>query len=383
MKLTLDEAKRLMKKNEGTLDISYTNYDELPSGLVIEKNFYARITPIKELPEDIVVKGNIDLSWSDIRKLPDTLISVNGRLDLVGCENLKELTKLKSVKYECDLSSSAVEKLSDELFVGRWLSVTRTNIRCLPNHLKVGGSLYCDDSFIREIPEDIIVGDDLNLSNSNVTKLPNNLIVGGTLDLRNTPIESLPNNLTVGGILFLDYLKLFTPIPDNYKIGFGVRLKRTGVPHYFPKCRLKDKTITDTYVYVDSLLTFYRRVIHKGKYTYYVGVFCGNSVITDGKNFAHCKSFKQGVNDLAFKELKSRGVDQFKNLTIDSVVATDKLINMYRVITGACQVGTEHFVSSLKDLKDSYTVAEAIELTKGHYGAESFKKFFTNDENGE
>lgn len=49
---------------------------------------------------------------------------------------------------------------------------------------------------------------------------------------------------------------------------------------------------------------------------------------------------------------------------------------MYRVITGACRQGTARFVASLGELKDKYTVREAIEITKGQYNADRFKAFF-------
>ena len=61
---------------------------------------------------------------------------------------------------------------------------------------------------------------------------------------------------------------------------------------------------------------------------------------------------------------------------MDDSFTVEKLKRMYRVITGACEAGTESFVNSLKDLKDKYTVREVIEMTEGKYGAEKFKAFF-------
>ena len=41
-------------------------------------------------------------------------------------------------------------------------------------------------------------------------------------------------------------------------------------------------------------------------------------------------------------------------------------------------MGTRHFCETIlgDKKKEKYTVAEVIELTKGQYGAESFKEFF-------
>lgn len=49
---------------------------------------------------------------------------------------------------------------------------------------------------------------------------------------------------------------------------------------------------------------------------------------------------------------------------------------MYRVITGACKQGSESFVANIKNLKEKYSIREAIQLTKGQYNAEAFEKFF-------
>ena len=99
-------------------------------------------------------------------------------------------------------------------------------------------------------------------------------------------------------------------------------------------------------------------------------------MIFDGENYAHCKDFKSGVVDLEFKAAKNRGADQYKGLTLDSVVKYADAVVMYRVITGACQQGTQGFLDNLDEIKDEYTIREIIHLTKGHYGSETFSSFF-------
>ena len=62
---------------------------------------------------------------------------------------------------------------------------------------------------------------------------------------------------------------------------------------------------------------------------------------------------------------------------MDSVLTLEEAKTMYRVITGACRQGTEHFVESLGDkVKEKYTVREMLEVTKGQYGSEKFSEFF-------
>lgn len=40
---------------------------------------------------------------------------------------------------------------------------------------------------------------------------------------------------------------------------------------------------------------------------------------------------------------------------------------------------TLHFIDGLKEIKESYTVKELIEITNGQYGSGVFKRFFTKD----
>ena len=131
------------------------------------------------------------------------------------------------------------------------------------------------------------------------------------------------------------------------------------------------------YLYADGILTHIksRRTI-KG-YVFYKGKIPGRNVISDGANFAHCSTLREGVADLLFKTAADRGAEQYSELTLDSELSLDDMKTMYRVITGACRQGTENFISNLGDkLKDKYTVREAIALTEGQYNSEAFKKFF-------
>ena len=98
-------------------------------------------------------------------------------------------------------------------------------------------------------------------------------------------------------------------------------------------------------------------------------------VVTDGEYFSHGGTIKQAKADLIYK-ISNRDTSQYKDLTLDSVVTKAEAIKMYRVITGACEAGTKHFVSGLTKTKAKYKVSELIKLTAGQYGNETFKKFF-------
>ena len=199
-------------------------------------------------------------------------------------------------------------------------------------------------------------GGGLYLSGTGITELPDNLTVGGGLYLRGTGITELPENLTVGGGLYLRGTGITNP--NNYK-----RLKNGDYK-------------ANRYIYADNILTHIKGCKTIKGYTYYQGKIKGQNVISDEKNYAHCKSFSEGVKELEFKAAQDRGQEQYRGISIDDEMPAEEMITMYRIITGACKQGTEQFISSLGKLKDKYTAREVIDITKGQYGAEIFKRFF-------
>lgn len=185
---------------------------------------------------------------------------------------------------------------------------------------------------------------------------------GGSLDLRGcTGLTALPDGLTVGG-----WLNLSGCTGLKSKIGVA-SIKNLQDGEYAP----------GRYLYADGILTHVKRKIHLNGYEYFVGKIPRKNVVSDGKNFAHCSTFREGIEDLLFKAAKDRGAEQYKGLTLDSVLSLDEAKTMYRVITGACRAGTQAFVESLGDkVKDHYTVREMIDVTQGQFGASSFREFF-------
>ena len=134
--------------------------------------------------------------------------------------------------------------------------------------------------------------------------------------------------------------------------------------------------VAGRYLYADNILTHVSKVKKVGGYTVYLGKIPGSNVVSDGTNYAHCKNLRDGIADLAFKSAADRGAEQYKNLSLDTALKVPEMVTMYRVITGACRQGSEHFVGSLVELKEQYTIREAIELTKGQYNADKFAEFF-------
>ncbi len=241
-----------------------------------------------------------------------------------------------------------------------------------------GSTLYLSGTQITSLPENLTVGSTLYLSGTQITSLPENLTVGGTLYLSGTQITSLPENLTVGGSLYLRDTQI-TSLPENLTVGGSLDLSGTQITNKVYKRLSQGDYVKNNYIYADGVLTHIKKEKKSSGYTFYVGKIKGRNVVFDGKNYAHCKTFKDGIIDLKFKEAKNRGQDQYKSLGLNSVLKLEEAITMYRIITGACQQGTENFVSSLKEVKEEYSIQEIINLTKHQYNNEVLQRFFKEE----
>ena len=201
----------------------------------------------------------------------------------------------------------------------------------------------------------------LYLSGTGITSLPEGLTVGGSLDLSGTGITSLPEGLTVGGFLDLSG----TGITDTSKVN-------RNLPEVL-RWEYKGRE----YIKVDGI--FSRVISRKGKVwrIAQIGSTKEQYLVTDGEGrYAHGDTIKQAKADLIYK-IKDRNTDKYKGMALDTRLTFAEAIKCYRVITGACEAGTRGFVQSLGDkVKDHYTIAEMMEVTKGQYGNATFCNFF-------
>ena len=203
--------------------------------------------------------------------------------------------------------------------------------------------------------------------------------VQGNLDLSgHTELTALPDGFTVGGWVDLSGCTSLTALPDGFTVGGWVDLSNTNIKNPDHVRRLHNRDyVPGKYLYADGILTHVKKKKKVGDYTYFVGKIPGKNVVYDGKHYAHCSSLRDGIADLLFKSANERGADQYKNLSLDTEMALEEMVTMYRVITGACRQGSQDFVDGIGDQrKDRYTIREAIDLTKGQYGAGRFAEFF-------
>lgn len=102
-------------------------------------------------------------------------------------------------------------------------------------------------------------------------------------------------------------------------------------------------------------------------------------LVKDGDIYSHGKTLKEAKESLIYK-ISNRDTTKYKDYTLDTKVSKKDAIQMYRCITGACEQGTRMFVESLENIPESLTVKEIIDITKGQYGNDEFRKFFRKGE---
>lgn len=132
------------------------------------------------------------------------------------------------------------------------------------------------------------------------------------------------------------------------------------------------------YLYCDDILTHVKKKKTVNGYTYFLGKIPGRNVVFDGKNYARCDDWREGIRDLIFKSANDRGSGQYKNVSFG---LSPRLFTKDWEPWRHAPVITRYIVTRSSTLisvsRDTYTVKEAIELTRGQYGGERFEWFFT------
>jgi len=267
-------------------------------------------------------------------------------------------------------------KLPSGLIVDKYLNLYGTQIKTLPDNLAVGGWLDLRNTKIETLPDNLTVGGSLDLSGKPIKTLPGNLTVGWWLNLENTPITSLPDNLTVGWWLNLSGTPIKT-LPDNLTV--GGRILSVGLDTSKVK-RLKHGDVTDKYVYADGILTHIKTIKRVDDITLYISPY-KTVVARKDDTFAHGESIRESIQELRFK-MAERNVEDYRNLTRESILTFEEAVMMYRVVTGSCQYGVNRFLANNKIEKRNYTVAEILSLTNGHYGHERLVEFIKERQYG-
>lgn len=395
------------------------NSDYLPDNLVVDGNLNCSITSTR-LPKGLKVTGYLDISMTNITEIPDDcefndlhmkfskITQLRDDMMLFSLDandsSLTELPKGLKVKDMLNISHTGITEIPDDCEFGSLfmenteitklrdnleltsLNVCGSSLQELPNGLKVKWYLDVSRTDITEIPNDCEFGS-LNISDTKITKLRDHLVIN-ELQIINTPLEKLPNNLVVYFSLFMGETP-FTTIPNDCLV------KDVYCSSYFNDERYKENVLGYLYqlkdeivhinhpsgrefLHADGILS---EVIEKKGNVYHVrnGINKPISyVVTDGNNhWAHGNTLEEAKQDLRYK-LSLRDKSEYKDLTLYSELTFDEAVVCYRVITGACKLGTQDYLEHRlpEHRKDKYTIREMIELTKDEYGGQTFREFF-------
>lgn len=119
------------------------------------------------------------------------------------------------------------------------LDLSRSDVKSLPDGLKISGNLWLDNSYIESLPDDLKVKGSLSLNNCKyIESLPDDLKINGWLDLKNTKIKMLPLGLEVNNVIEADNSEI-TIILKDIKVKGNVYLKNTPISKKYTEAQLK------------------------------------------------------------------------------------------------------------------------------------------------
>ena len=281
-----------------------------------------------------------------------------------------DFSEVEQITGNLDIYSDA--KLEALQSVGGYLDICSDAKLEAPNLQSVGGNLYIYSDAKLEAPNLQSVGGNLRIYSDAKLEAPNLQSVGGYLYICSDAKLEAPNLQSVGGYLYIySDAKLEAP---NAK--FNVEGTAQLAQEFNFQCFLKMG-----YLFADRMLA---KLISKkkiGKTCIYKIQLAGQTKISycievDGV-YSHGDTVEEAKDSLKFK-ISDRDTSMYNDYTLDTEVTFAEGIQMYRKITGACELGTRHFVNHiLSEKKDKYKVKEIIKLTKGQYNHEKLVEFFS------
>ena len=332
-------------KHIGNLEITKENQDQFKD--------------ITEVSGNVYINGNTKL---------EALQTVGGYVRVYGNAKL-ETPQLQTVSgYVYVYGTAKFEALQT---VGGYVSVNGTaKLEALQT---VGGGVYVHSGAKLETPQLQTVGGDVYVNSNAKLEAPQLQTVGGDVYVYgNAKLEALQ---TVGGNVYVHSgAKLETPLLQTEKPSQEIINKLRTEPKKLNQQHFERQG----YLFADGIL---QTIISKktaGVLTIYKTKKLAkdeiNFVVYDGEYYSHGETLEQAKNDLIFKRT-SQDTEKFKEWKLTDKKPLSELIEAYMSITGACSSGTKDFCSN-RDLKEDYTIEEAIKITAGAYNSDAFALFF-------
>jgi hypothetical protein len=334
--------------------------DELPGNLLVDGDLMCYVESTK-LPNGLKVNGLLDISQTDIIEIPDDCEFKSLNLRHAKVTNLRDNLELD----ELQAYKSSLTALPKSLKVKELLDISDTKITEIPNDCEFG-CLHMKETKIKKLRDNLVI-DCLSAMDSSLTELPKNLVVYGGLYIENTIINHLSDDCLAPSV----YCN-FEPNDKRYEKGY--------VGYY----KLKDEIVHIShpsgreFLHVDGILS---EVIEKKGHVYHVRNGVNEPityVVTDGNHhWAYGKTLDKAKQDLRYK-MSVRDKSEYEKLTLESELNFIEAVACYRVITGACKLGTNNYIENRlpKPHKEKYTIKEIIELTENEYGSDIFSEFF-------
>jgi hypothetical protein len=213
--------------------------------------------------------------------------------------------------------------------------------------------------------------------------------VGGSADARNSTVCQFPKVTTVGGSAYANGATV-CQFPKVTTVGGYADAQNSTVCQFPTLKNQNDRSVAKRcktillasftaagFSFADGVLA--RVVSRRGPVSRVI--VCGKTeityVVTDGEFNSHGKTLKEARDGLLYK-IGNRDTLEFKKWGLETVVSKRDAIRAYRAITGACEAGVRGWMER-EERPEKITVQGIINLTKGAYGAETFKKFFEEE----
>jgi len=259
---------------------------------------------------------------------------------------------------------------------------------------EIKGSLYCSSDATVAFPALTTVCGYLDCRSDATGAFPVLTTVGGSLYCRSDATGAFPVLTTVGGSLYCrsDATGAF-PVLTTVGGSLHCSSDATGA---FPVLQEKEcgpaKATAEVrlafrlqgFLFVDNILALIKntKIQANGAQVHRI-TLVGETKVSfcleiDGV-VSHGDTIQEARESLLYK-ISSRDKSAYESWMLDKKISKREAIESYRVITGACEAGTRHFVKSIGKTKSKYTVRDVIELTKGQFGNETYKAFFAETE---
>jgi hypothetical protein len=261
------------------------------------------------------------------------------------------------------------------------------DITSLGDVVEIGGSVYVRQGATLDAPVLTSVGGYVDVRQGATLDAPVLTSIGGSVYVRQGATLDAPVLTSIGGYVYVRQgatldAPVLTSIGGYVDVYEGATLDApvlTSVEHYRHEATFlgHDVKVFDGIgcVVMSEKTRDDIKIMSCRKASFKDGELIGERmyVVSKGEHNAHGETIEEALSDLAFKSA-DRDIDTYRNMPADTVKTPHEWAVVYRVVTGACKYGTEQFMKSKGELKDTYTLAEIVAMTQGAYGSDRFRE---------